>query len=117
MCAVDVSVYEIAGAQKFTTGINAAGYALSSVDVYIADTPSLATPKVSIYTAGSDGNPGTSLYMLTNPASFNGEAFWGTYDDTAFNTFTAANATLDPNTDYFVVFENTGTQTTVLQTR
>ena len=112
---VDVSTYEIAGAQKFTTGTNAAGYALSSVDVYIADTPSLATPKVSIYTAGSDGNPGTSQYTLTNPASFNGEAFWGTYDATAFNTFTAANATLDPNTDYFVVFENTGTQTTVLQ--
>ena len=109
---VDVSVYEIAGAQKFTTGTNAAGYALSSVDVYIADTPSLATPKVSIYRAGSDGNPGTSLYTLTNPASFNGEESWGTYDATAFNTFTAANATLEPNTDYFVVFENTGTQTT-----
>ena len=109
---VDVSLDTSAGAQKFTTGSNAAGYTLSSLVVYIADTPALATPKVSIYTAGSDGNPGTSLYTLTNPASFNGEESWGTYDATAFNTFTAANATLEPNTDYFVVFENTGTQTT-----
>ena len=76
---VDVSLdtSPIAGAQKFTTGSNAAGYTLSSLVVYIADTPSLATPKVSIYRAGSDGNPGTSLYTLTNPASFNGEESWG----------------------------------------
>ena len=67
MC-VDVSVGEIAGAQKFTTGPNDGGYALSSVVVYMADTPALATPRVSIDTAGTDGNPGTSLYTLTNPS-------------------------------------------------
>ena len=65
---VDVSVGEIAGAQKFTTGPNDGGYALSSVVVYMADTPALATPRVSIDTAGTDGNPGTSLYTLSNPS-------------------------------------------------
>ena len=75
MC-VDVSVGEIAGAQTFTTGPNDGGYALSLVVVYIADTPALATPRVSIDTAGTDGNPGTSLYTLTNPMAFHGEPTW-----------------------------------------
>ena len=56
-------------------------------------------PKVSIYTTSS-GNPGSSLYVLTNPATLN---------DDAINTFRApANATLEKDTNYFVVFEATG---------
>ena len=55
--------------------------------------------RVSIYTTSS-GNPGTLLYVLTNPATLN---------DDAINTFRApANATLEKDTDYFVVFEATG---------
>ena len=56
-------------------------------------------PKVSIYTTSS-GNPGSSLYVLTNPATLN---------DDAINTFRApANATLEKDTNYFVVFEALG---------
>ena len=56
-----------------------------------------STPKVSIYTHAS-GGPGTSLYVLTNPATF---------ASLATNTFTApASATLDANTRYWIVFEN-----------
>ena len=59
----------------------------------------LGPPKVSIYTTSS-GNPGTSLYVLTNPATLN---------DDAINTFRApANATLEKDTNYFVVFEELG---------
>ena len=54
---------------------------------------------MSIYTTSS-GNPGTSLYVLTNPATLN---------DDAINTFRApANATLEKDTNYFVVFEELG---------
>ena len=54
---------------------------------------------MSIYTTSS-GNPGTSLYVLTNPATLN---------DDAINTFRApANATLEKDTNYFVVFEALG---------
>ena len=54
---------------------------------------------MSIYTVTSD-NPGTLLYVLTNPATLN---------DDAINTFRApANATLEEDTNYFVVFEALG---------
>ena len=54
---------------------------------------------MSIYTVTSD-NPGTLLYVLTNPATLN---------DDAINTFRApANATLEKDTNYFVVFEALG---------
>ena len=87
-------------AQRFTTGSNEAGYTLSAIDVLVHEFKSASSPRVSIYTVTS-GNPGTSLYVLTNPA---------TLVDGAINTFTApANATLAKDTDYFVVFDETGT--------
>ena len=107
-------------AQKFSTGSNASGYTLSSMTicmVWFDDARSV--PKVSIYTAGSDGNPGTSKYVLTNPTlkeAGYGEDFTAC-DPNGLNSFTApSNAVLDPDTDYFVVFENTGTQATVAET-
>ena len=87
-------------AQRFRTGDIEEGYTLSAIDVLVDDFKSASSPRVSIYTVTS-GNPGTSLYVLTNPA---------TLKDGAINTFTApANATLEKETDYFVVFEETGT--------
>ena len=60
-------------------------------------TPANVAERVSIYTAGADGNPGSSKYVLT-----------GDFSDTGHTTFTApANALLDPNTEYFVYFEDT----------
>ncbi|MDE2988926.1 MAG: SwmB domain-containing protein [Chloroflexota bacterium] len=87
-------------AQGFTTGDHTAGYTLSEVGVVIGQVDGGGQLQLSIYTSVSD-NPGSSLYTLANPASItNG----------AVNTFTApADATLDANTQYFLVMEtNTG---------
>ncbi|MXV81208.1 MAG: hypothetical protein F4007_11245 [Chloroflexi bacterium] len=87
-------------ALSFTTG--GSGVTLGEVDLRLASggVGSGATPRVSIYSA-SGGNPGSSLYVLTNPSSFKASAV---------NTFTApANSTLDANTTYFVVLETTAT--------
>ena len=106
----------VAVAQKFSTGSNVSGYTLSSVTICMVWFDSLrSVPKVSIYTVGSDGNPDTSKYVLTNPTLKHagyGEDFTAC-DPNGLNTFTApSNAVLDPDTDYFVVFENAGTQAT-----
>ena len=113
---VDVSINYVTRAQKFTTGSNATGYALESVVVYVYGVEDMAEVKMSIYTATTNSSnldiPGTSVYTLTNPATYS-VAGWNhtAYTATALNTFTApANATLEKDTDYFVVFENVGTQ-------
>ena len=95
-------------AQPFTTGTNAGGYTISQVDLRLGNiTGGNVDPtkaKVSIYTTSS-GNPNTSLYTLTNPASFTANAA---------NTFSApANANLDANTTYAVVVEATTSSATV----
>ena len=91
-------------AQQFMTGDNEGGYTLSAIQVRVDDFESLSRPKVSIYTTSS-GNPGTSLYVLTNPATLN---------DDAINAFRApANATLEKDTNYFVVFEELGSGSNV----
>ena len=107
-------------AQKFTAGDHGGGYTLSSVAmclIWISET--LSVPKVTIYTADASGNPGTLKYTLINPSSYN-QARYGddfTSCDDGKNTFTApANATLESETDYFVVFENVGTQATETDT-
>ena len=90
------SKHELAVA--FTTGSSEGGYTLSEVDVRLGSVSSDANPKVSIYSTSS-GNPDSSRHVLTNPASVaNGD-----------NTFTAAaDATLDANTTYALVFQQTG---------
>ena len=89
-------------AQLFTTGNHAAGYSLAAVQVKVSSDNTGGNRdetklKVSIYTT-SGSNPGSSRYVLTNPAI--------TLD--ALNTFVApANATLDANTTYAVFLEST----------
>ena len=91
-------------AQEFSTGDNEGGYTLSTIQVRVDDFGSNSRPKVSIYTTSS-GNPGSSLYVLTNPATLN---------DDAINSFRApANATLEKDTNYFVVFEELGSGSNV----
>ena len=90
--------FQFTQAQPFTTGDNADGYTLSEVVVKVgSDASSLDVPRVSIYSSSS-GNPGTSLYTLTNPVSF-------ASGDMIFPA--PANATLAKETDYFVVIEET----------
>ena len=86
-------------AQKFTTGAFKNGYTLDSLEFKVRyKTGANITPQVSIYTEGSGGNPGSSLYELTGTLSSAGRNV----------TFTApADATLQANTVYFVVFEDT----------
>ena len=85
--------------QQFTTGDNADGYTLSSVQIYIGGVAGSSATRVSIYEADTSGNPDSSRYTLTNPNSITGDSI---------NTFTApANATLVKETNYFVIVEAT----------
>ena len=91
----------LAAAQEFITGGDTLGYRLSSVKVsFFADFSSTTDePRVSIYDATSSGEPNRSLYVLDNPAVIRSNSF---------NTFAApVGATLNPNTQYFVVVEAT----------
>ena len=86
-------------AQKFTTGAFKNGYTLQSLKFKVRyRTGQNITPRVSIYTEGSDGKPGSSLYRLTGHInSTAGRSLFGA----------PAGAALRPNTAYFVVFEDT----------
>ena len=97
---------KFSSAQRFTTGDNASGYALSSIEVHIdgfvgaaeIDIPGVGADeaRVSIYSADASGGPGSSLFVLTNP---------GSVTNASLNTFNAANVTLEKETQYFVVVE------------
>ena len=86
-------------AQTFTTGDAADGYTLSSVELYVKNSPDTDALRVSIYNADEDGNPGTSIQVLGGPT---------TISETSLNTFTApADTFLSKETTYFVVVEAT----------
>ena len=88
---------QLSRATRFSTGTNAAGYALESVVARIASVSGVPAPRVSIYDDAS-GLPGASVHALTSPASFGAGQM----------TFSApAGAVLAANTHYWVVFENT----------
>ena len=84
-------------AQQFTTGGHPAGYVPAQVVAALGYVRSGAVPRVSIH-ADASGEPGTSLYILSNPAQIRANAN---------NTFAVpTHATLEPNTKYWVVFDN-----------
>ena len=97
------------GAVKFTTGDWTAGYELENVALVIraesGSTLSEAQPIVTIRepASGNANNPSdTVLYTLTSPSSLRD----------GVQTFTAPDdATLDANSDYFIVMENASTGT------
>ena len=100
-------------AQAFTTGSNAAGYSLRSVEVEFSAIVSAFSSSyltASIYTE-SGGSPGNSLGTLTNPASFPVSSS----DQTL--TFTSSTGIdLAANTTYFLVLDmNTTTVGTALR--
>ncbi|MYK07060.1 MAG: hypothetical protein F4040_05010, partial [Synechococcus sp. SB0670_bin_20] len=93
-------------AQGFTTGVRPAS--LRSVEVsfdfLIPDSmPRLDQLAVGIYTS-SNGQPGSRVGALTNPAT------WGTIlrggDPARTYLFTTAGIRLEPNTEYFVVIDS-----------
>ena len=81
-------------AQQFTTGDNAAGYNLDSVEISVGDYENVVVT-VRLH-SDSSGNPGSSIFTFTNPTA-------GVVADSD-NTFTApANTTLaGSNTPYFI---------------
>ena len=87
-------------AQRFTTGGTIAdSFTLSKAVINMGTQTGTLTLRVSIYSADVSDNPGSSLYVLTNPASIS---------QTANNTFTApVGSTLTGGTDYFIVLERT----------
>ena len=86
------------GAQSFTTGDNAGGYALTGVDLgLVSDSGVTTTPTVRLYSGSANG---TKVADLRGPASL-------TADTTANYTFSASGNTvvLDASTRYWVVVE------------
>ena len=80
-------------AQGFTTGSNATGYTLSSIDI-VSESSNAFT--AAVYTVNASGQPDTLVASLTSPGSFAA----GTL------TFTApASTTLAASTEYSVVMQ------------
>ena len=96
-----------AQALGFETGGHEAGYVLTSVKILIWEITHSAGVRVRVFSSTAEGNPDSSLYTLsgsivlpTNPDLPAGE-------DSPASTFEApANATLEPNTRYFVVLDS-----------
>ena len=85
-------------AQRFTTGTNASGYTLSTIEIPYSDAQNDAF-SVAVYSVDADNLPETVKHSFTAPGSFAA----GTL------VFTApSNATLDANTTYAVVIGGTG---------
>ena len=95
-------------AQRFTTGGETEGYTLTEVRISISSTGTTSEPVFTIANTDNadDSNPGETLYTLsnldTNQATF----------ASGINIFNAPpNATLDASTKYFLVMDNTNTNT------
>ena len=90
-------------AQRFATGSSAGGYTLKRLDLPMSfngiTNPTAPAYTVKIHNATSSGPGSTVVGTLTNPAS----VVEGT------NSYTTAGIDLDPNTDYWVVIDVTGT--------
>ena len=91
-------------AQSFTTGANPAGYTLSSIGFHFASITDTTTAgahlAMTLNEEDSDGDPGTALCTLTDPANFSGPGV---------NTFDAPTTdpcpTLAAGTTYFAVID------------
>ena len=91
-------------AQKFTTGLNAGENEITSIAFRTTFSSTGGSAKASIYDADAAGNPGSTVVDLE-------ESF--TPVDYSTHTLTAPSGTkLDPNRDYFVVFQITNSDST-----
>ena len=97
-----------AQALGFETGGNEAGYVLTSVKILIWEITHSAGTRVRIFSSTAEGDPDSSLYNLS------GTVVLPTTDapeDCPTSTFKApANATLESNTQYFVVIDSRSSQ-------
>ena len=99
-----------AQALGFETGDNEAGYVLTSVKILIWELSSWAGVRVRIFSSTAEGNPDSSLYTLSGTIVLPTTDL-GPEDSARISTFEApANATLEPNTRYFVVLDSRASQ-------
>ena len=96
-------------AQGFTTGGNTAGYTLESIEMFFDGSISstdIGDLTATVREAGNDGDPGTTVATLSNPASITGVPLAGDLDADDAAVFTAPDGTtLAAGTDYFVVLD------------
>ena len=86
-------------AQAFTTGTNANGYTLTSIELRVNDLNLSNAPLVELRRSNANNQPGDLVTMLTNPDIVTSGSGLG-----ADNTFTAPpGTTLVANTTYFIV--------------
>ena len=86
-------------AQRFTTGSNKHGYTVLSVELKLESVRTESVPSVSIHTESEQNPAASALYVLINPRRIaNGTI--------KFNA--PENATLEEDTDYFVVIGGSG---------
>ena len=86
-------------AQEFTTGANAGGYTLGSIEIRMnAGLTELSTPTVKVFSGSATG---TEVATLSGPPSLS-------TNTTQAYTFTASGVTLSASTKYWVVAEGSG---------
>ena len=83
-------------AQAFTTGSNADGYRLTSVEVGFRDTLGSPVYTVEIYSNSASDEPGSSLGTLDAPSSLTAAML---------NTFATSGIDLDADTTYWLVVD------------
>ena len=102
----------IKGAQAFTTGAGAYGYALSSIGIDFHTLSNVNTAgshlAVTLNAVASNGIPGASLCALADPSSFTGSGVQ-TFDSPV------GCPTLEASTSYFVVIERVQATTDTIQ--
>ena len=90
----------------FETGGNEAGYVLTSVKIYIWEITHSAGVRVRIFSSTAEGNPDTSLYTLSGSVVLPTDRDAPPEDSPITTLEAPANATLEPNTKYFVVLDS-----------
>ncbi|MCY3624116.1 MAG: SwmB domain-containing protein, partial [Gammaproteobacteria bacterium] len=99
-----------AHALGFETGGNEAGYVLTSVKILIWEITHSAGTRVRIFSSTAEGDPDTSLYILSGSVVLP-TTDQPPEDDSPASTFEPpANATLESNTRYFVVIDSRSSQ-------
>ena len=96
-------------AQKFSTGSDKGGYRVRSLWVYTSDTAiGRNAARFSLWSAGSDGNPGVEVFAWDFDHWNNSEVLFLTAPD-------GPATKLDPNTTYFIVAKANGNNTIEIQ--
>ena len=96
-------------AQKFSTGSDKGGYRVRSLWVYTSDTAiGRNAARFSLWSAGSDGNPGTEVFAW----DFD---HWNLSGVLLLTAPDGPTAKLDPNTTYFIVAKANGNNTIKIQ--